>query len=528
AFVIVQVMDAVAEPLHLSDAFQQGVLGLRVAGLPITLVLAWYNGEQGRQRVGGPELLMIALLLVLTGSAVTLFGSRREVGNEGQNAAVGASAPSGDEARPLLAVLPLDNNSPAADDAYFADGVHEELISRLAHISALRVTSRFSVDRYRDRASRPALGAIAAELGADFLIEGSARIGGGLVRVTVQLVDGRTDEHVWSENFDSPYSPEEYIRTQAEIAQRIASRVHAEIPPEEERRIGAVPTSSLEAFDHYIRGNVLFGEPVATSAERALREYRLAVAADPEFAEAYAGIGLCCARKVDFEWTGDETDDALLRAGLEAAERAIRLAPTHADGWVAKGYNRFLLDPYDPPAIVAAFERAVTLDPRHHLAQSLWPRRASSWGTTPRRSPTPWRPSESIRPLGTSPTTAGDGSPVSTESPSERQRSSTPPSPWSPTMQTGTSTVGSRGPRPATWTERRPRPISSDRALPGKRGASWRWSTRWRAGLPRPGPRFGSSGIRTGKSTGLVCSPSWERKSGPWTISSRGGCIPGT
>jgi len=371
AWVVFEVADAVGGRLGWPDVLYRGLLVLIALGFCIVLVVAWYHGEKGRQRVSGPELLIIALLLFLAGGAVSLLAHRRDTGGESNETGVGAFAASRDEDRPLVAVLPLDNNSPAADDAYFADGVHEELISRLAQISALRVTSRFSMDRYRERAGRPSLAAIGAELGADFLIEGSARIGGGLVRITVQLIDGRTDEHVWSENFDSPYSPEDYIRLQSEIAQRIAARVDAEITPEEEARIGAVPTSSLEAFDHYIRGNVLYDERVEGSADRALDEYRLAVAADSLFAAAYAGIAMCHGRKVDSEWlTGGETEDVLLAEGLEAAERAIRLAPTSPDGWVAKGYIQYLLDPYDPPAMVQASERSVVLDPRSFRAQS--------------------------------------------------------------------------------------------------------------------------------------------------------------
>ena len=115
-----------------------------------------------------------------------------------------------------IAVLPLENFSPDPRDAYFADGVHAEIIARLSKISALSVTSRNSVMGYREE--RNLSREVADELCVGAILEGSARVGGGRVRLTLQLIDGRTDANLWSEEFDRPYTVEDFISTQVEIA----------------------------------------------------------------------------------------------------------------------------------------------------------------------------------------------------------------------------------------------------------------------------------------------------------------------
>ncbi|MFC1661360.1 hypothetical protein ACFL3S_07925, partial [Gemmatimonadota bacterium] len=285
AWVIYEVVDTVGDRWSLPDVFFQGFAVVLGIGFFVALVLAWYHGEKGRQRVSGPELLMVAALLVVAG--VALSALRGSEGSPGP-----AYTREGDD-RPTIAVLALDNLSPDSTHDFFAAGVQEDLTAKLQGISTLAVISRTSVEQYRDPGNRPSIREIAADLGADFLVEGSVRIGGDSVRITVQLIEGSTDLHLWSESFNEPYTTEAYYRLQAQIAQRIASDLMAAISPEELAWMEAIPTGSLEALEAYMRGNEAFyrerrmgwrqdGDPPSSIL------YEEAVTLDPGFAQAHA------------------------------------------------------------------------------------------------------------------------------------------------------------------------------------------------------------------------------------------------
>ncbi|MFC1574983.1 tetratricopeptide repeat protein, partial [Gemmatimonadota bacterium] len=292
------VVDTVGDRWSLSDGFFQGLFVVLAIGFFVALVLAWYHGEKGRQRVSGPELLMIALLLVIAGTGISILRSGEDVAEP-----TGIAPPATEEDdRPTIAVLPLENLSPDPDQDFFASGVQEDLTSKLQRISTLAVISRTSVERYRDPADRPPLRQIASELGADYLLEGSARIGGDSVRITVQLIKGETDVHLWADDYDAPYSVEYYVRLQSEIVQRIASDLRAAVSPEDRDWLEAIPTGNLEAYEAYMRGNEAFrferqvgyvGLPFPqTFSFQSIGWFEQAVRLDPGFSLAHARLAL--------------------------------------------------------------------------------------------------------------------------------------------------------------------------------------------------------------------------------------------
>jgi TolB-like protein/DNA-binding SARP family transcriptional activator len=154
-----------------------------------------------------------------------------------------------DDQRPSVALLPFDNLSPDPDDAYFAAGVHEEILTHLARIAALKVISRTSVLEYKDRDRN--LREIADELGVNNILEGTVRRDRDRLRITVQLIDARTDEHLWGESYDGDLS--DIFAVQSDVARSVAERLEASLAPDELARIDARPTQSPEAYAFYLR-----------------------------------------------------------------------------------------------------------------------------------------------------------------------------------------------------------------------------------------------------------------------------------
>jgi TolB-like protein/Flp pilus assembly protein TadD len=354
AFFVYTGLDPARETWGIPETVIRGVHILLIAGFLITLVLAWYHGEKGRQRVSGPELLMVAALLVVAGVALAVLRTGRDVSDPVEPGT--AVAQRGD--RPGVAVLPLDNFSPDPNDAYFADGVHEEIISKLSRVSGLRVISRNSVMRYREE--RKLTREVAGELGVRFIVEGSARIGGGAVRLTLQLIDGLTDEHLWAEDYDRPYTLEGYIPIQSEIAQEIAEALQVRIAPEEQARFAALPTQNLRAYEAYQRGRYFLHRLGAEDARRAIGYFRTAIELDPAYSSAY--VGLSEAYRV-YQWYSPLVDPLPVQDSARVAlEVALELDSLNAGAYGSLALFRLVRD-WDLEGAEAALARALALDP---------------------------------------------------------------------------------------------------------------------------------------------------------------------
>src|SRR4029079_1856392 len=156
-----------------------------------------------------------------------------------------------------VAVLPLENLSDEKENAYFADGVQDELLSNLAKIKDLKVISRTSVMQYKAGIKRN-LKDIAQELGVTNVVEGSVRRSGNHIRVTVQLIDALTDRHIWAQNYDRTLA--DSLALQGELATVIAAGVGATLSPQEKARVQAKPTNNVAAYDAYLHGRVFASE----------------------------------------------------------------------------------------------------------------------------------------------------------------------------------------------------------------------------------------------------------------------------
>ncbi len=240
-----------------------------------------------------------------------------------------------------IAVLPFENMSPDKDNAFFADGVHEDVITNLAKIRDLKVISRTSVLAYRDPASRN-LKKIAAELGVATVLEGSVRRVGTKVRMTAQLIDARTDEHLWAETYDRDLT--DIFTIQSALAQEITAALKASLTPDERTLIATRLTQNPAAYDLYLRARTAFAStsPDRENMTTAIALYEQAVAADPAFAAAYAQLAYLNGRMY---WYGAMDPTPARRARAQAAlEAARRLAPDKPDTRLALGAYAYYCD----------------------------------------------------------------------------------------------------------------------------------------------------------------------------------------
>ncbi len=251
--------------------------------------------------------------------------------------------------RERLAVLPFVNISPDPNDEYFADGLTEELITRLSGVRGLKVIARTSVMNYKRKEKN--VSQIGKELDVGSVIEGSVRKAGNRIRVSVQLVDSKTEEHLWASSYDNQL--DDIFAIQSDVASRVAESVSAGLAPPK-----AKETNDVEAYTLYLRGMQLFHGRDEPSVRESLELFSKSAAKDPTFARAQAGISLAYQTLCS---TGVEDWDAVSGRAEPAALKAVELDPNLAEAHAALAGVANLLDRFDQA--VAEGNQAVKLNP---------------------------------------------------------------------------------------------------------------------------------------------------------------------
>ena len=259
-----------------------------------------------------------------------------------------------------IAVLPFENLSTDPDNAFFADGVQDEILNNLAKIADLKVISRTSMMQYKSGVKRN-LRQIANELGVAHVVEGSVQRTANRVRVSAQLIDAKTDTHLWAERYDRPLG--DVFAIQSDIAKAIAGQLQAQLSPSQSTALAAAPTRYPEAYDLFLKGE--YEERQAESAEnrelfnRAETFYRRALARDPNFALAYARLAFS---RMQQHWFVNRLNSAQLEEVKSNIERALAIAPELPEAYLALGVFHYWghLD-YD--SALRALDRAVELQP---------------------------------------------------------------------------------------------------------------------------------------------------------------------
>jgi TolB-like protein/Tfp pilus assembly protein PilF len=357
AWLIAQVTDVVTGLADLPPAVGRTVLIILALGFPVALVLAWVfewtpGGIRREALADGavpvahaPRRGLDYVILSLLSVALLYF----VVTHDWSDTPKVTSA--------SIAVLPFENRSTREDDLYFTDGIHDDLLTQLAKISALVVISRTSVMRYRD--TDMSIPEIAAELGVATILEGGIQRAGERVRINLQLIEGATDKHLWADTYDRELSAENVFAIQSEIATSIAAILHAKLLPRERERISTIPTRSLDAYDAYLLGRRQYAMRRSEGMDEAAAYFSRAIELDPDFALAYAGLADALIIYADrLAEGGDEIFADAQRAALKALELDPELGEAHTTFGMVMKFGG------EPPEIYAPYlVRGVELAP---------------------------------------------------------------------------------------------------------------------------------------------------------------------
>src|SRR6266403_1710869 len=258
-----------------------------------------------------------------------------------------------------IAVLPFEKRSGEKENAYFADGVQNEILTNLAKIGDLWVISRTSVMQYKSGAPRN-VREIGQQLGVAHLLEGSVQRAGNRVRVTTQLVDARSDTQQWAERYDRDLA--DVFAIQSEIAKAIADQLKAKLSPQEKARVRELPTANTEAYAFYLRANQIERNPdtLLEDYKTAEQLYLQAIALDPNFALAHARLASTCGGIFHFY----EPLDTWKTKARSEAELALRLQPNLAEARLAVGQCAYWMDE-DYGRALQEFDQAAQLSPNN-------------------------------------------------------------------------------------------------------------------------------------------------------------------
>lgn len=314
------------------------------------------SARAGRRRF---RLTAIAALPVVLVAAFLLWWRVRPANEAGSRLSSGVHSP-----RHTIAVLPLDNLS--GDDAqeYFADGMTEAIITELAQISGLRVISRTSVMRYKDTGR--SLPDIARELNAGTILEGSVVLASGRVRISAQLIDGTTDEHLWAKSYEGDLR--DVVGLQGTVALAVAEEIEVELSSTERDRLARANTVDPEAYELYLRARYAWNRRTPDSIQKSMEYFSQAIEKDPNYALAY--VGLAQAHLGLSTWAFVPASETMPKA-REMALKALQIDPSVAEayatlGAVAKDYEWKWND------AESHFKRALDLNPNDATAHQWY------------------------------------------------------------------------------------------------------------------------------------------------------------
>src|SRR5438034_7741738 len=339
---------------------------LIVVGFPVAVVFAWFfeitpegvkrtEVADAMPRVAKQKKRAWIYVVVIGGAiSIALFFVGRYLGQ--QNA-----AESGPSLRAKsIAVLPFDNLSRDPDNAFFAEGVQDEILTCLAKVADLKVISRTSTQRFKSAPSD--LRDIAKQLGVMNILEGSVQKANDQVRVNVQLINALTDAHLWADTYDRKLI--DIFSVESEIAKTIADTLQAKLTGSEKQMRSTQPTANTEAYELYHKGRSLWEKRSGDNIPKAIAFYEQAIARDPNYALAYAG--LASAHILSPFYTGADRREASSKA-KEAALKALHLDPNLAEAHLALGKVLFFSE-IDLAGANREYKRAIELKPNDAAA----------------------------------------------------------------------------------------------------------------------------------------------------------------
>ncbi len=340
-------------------------------GFVLAVIFAWIfeitpegvkrESEVDRSVERPPKQSFNVAIITLLGIALAVSISFNVSGIRNQ----AIEAPQGAD-RSSIAVLPFQSRSSDPDNVFFTDGIHDDLLTRLADLESLRVISRTSVMKYRDTTKD--VRQIAAELGVAAVVAGAVQRVGDQVRITIQLVDAPTDEQIWAHTYDEDLTLANVFTIQSQVSAEIAKNLRAQLTAEEEQRLAAVPTTSMNAYRMFVAGRKNLWERRFDTLRDARRQFEQAIEIDPDYAQAYAGLAETL-MILHINHSAIAPDEAF-RLAEAAAAKAMELDPQLAEAHAVAGLIE--LQHWKDTRLgdgnrlaAASFERAIELSANH-------------------------------------------------------------------------------------------------------------------------------------------------------------------
>jgi len=366
AWLLMQIATQVFPFLEIPNWAIRLVIMLIVIGFPIALVIAWafeLTPEGLKRTEFADELptkaprnrVWIYVVIIAGAISVGVFFLGRYTSSK-QSAELPAKS---------IAVLPFDNLSRDPDNAYFAEGIQNEILTKLATVRDLKVISRTSAAKYQSKPDN--LKTVAQELGVSTVLEGAVQKAGDKVRVNVQLIDARADRHLWGKSYDRDLK--DVLAVESEVSQEIADALQANLSPGESRALASAGTRDAEAYDLFLRGEYELhqaqGNLTADGFERAAGFYRQALARDPNFVEAAAALVIS---RLWRHWNVSPLAPAELEEVKSIIDRALTLAPNSPEAHLALGVF-FYYGHRQYENALTEFNRTLELQPNNSLAR---------------------------------------------------------------------------------------------------------------------------------------------------------------
>ncbi|PYL80227.1 MAG: hypothetical protein DMF21_09695 [Verrucomicrobia bacterium] len=363
AWLLIQIATQVFPFFEIPNWTVRLVVLLVVIGFPVAVIIAWAFEltPEGLKRTevadaaptrGSRRRAWIYVVIVAAAISVSLFFLGRYTSSKQSE---GSASP-----EKSIAVLPFDNLSRDQENAYFAEGIQDEILSRLAKIADLKVISRTSTQKYKSAPDN--LREIAKQLGVSNILEGSVQKVADQVRVSVQLINATSDAHLWAEIYDRKLT--DIFAVESDIAKTIAETLRAKLTGSEEQMMSMKPTENTQAYELYLKGRFFWNKRTGADLRKAIEYFNQAIAKDPNYALAYAGLADSYLLLSAF---GAASPSDSLPQAKAAAKRALEIDDTSAEAHTSLGQILLFYD-FDFAGSTREFKRAITLNPNYATA----------------------------------------------------------------------------------------------------------------------------------------------------------------
>tara|TARA_X000000368_G_C23027974_1_gene711139 strand:- start:42 stop:2060 length:2019 start_codon:yes stop_codon:yes gene_type:complete len=364
AFLIMQLVEILFPMFNFPQWTQQFIVIIVLLGFPIAVILSWIFDKTPEGFIKTkPSALApstedvkkipflkrksnwFLVLAVISGVLIGKIGGESELVESINDK--------------TIAVLPFENLGQDGDDEYFADGMTEDILTELSKIKDLLVISRTTVMKYKG--TKKSIKEIGEELGVANILEGSIRRVGERVRITGQLINAQSDQHLWAEKYDRDIK--DIFAVQDEVANAIANALRIELSDEESQMISSSQTKSVEAYDLYMKARSLAYTYEISKYSQAIKLYKEAIKIDPDYALPYAGIARVRMSQFYFQYMDTDLATLALGEAKEYSEKAVLLGPNEAETHFALGFYHNAITEYDKA--FTSFKKAIFLNPSH-------------------------------------------------------------------------------------------------------------------------------------------------------------------